>query len=170
MGSILSGEAPKKKQGRYRAHTPKEYPGHYWVRWFPQCHGPVTAWYEICAYEAYDRTHVCLKHETGRRGGRYFLGQIGTSRLEFPSDEKLMEMPHPVEFLRERIIAESNRAKHFIDYVLKQNGVIIDDRWKWIWPRSSYFAMVDAPPFPIEGFRGGRYRGLKAPDEGVADD
>lgn len=163
MNDIARGESPKKK--RKRPRVPKEYPNHYWVRWLPQCQGTVTAWYEVQALEKPDGTHRTMHLEKGVQGTSHLLGQIGTSRLEFPTDKRLLKMPHPAEFLREKIITESNRAQNFIDYVLAQNGVLIDERWKWIWPKSCYFVMSDEPPFPAEGFRGGRYTGLKAPTQ-----
>lgn len=160
MNDIVSVSAPKKRQKKF-GRTPKTQPNDYWVRWLPQTEGSVTAWYEVFALEKYDRTHRMLHSANGKRGARYTLGRIGSSRLEFPTDKAMKTLSNPVIYLRERIVAESDRAKNFIDHVLAQNGVIIDEHWKWIWPNSCYFVMTNEPPFPEEGFRGGRYTGLR---------
>ncbi|MCA9384452.1 MAG: hypothetical protein KC582_01915 [Candidatus Magasanikbacteria bacterium] len=166
MNEIVSVSAPKKHQKKF-GRTPKARPNDYWVRWLPQAEGSVTAWYEVFALEKPDRTHRMLHSAIGKRGAFYTLGRIGSSRLEYPSDKAMKTLPDPASYLRERIVVESDRAKNFIDYVLAQNDVTIDERWRWIWPNSCYFVMTDEPPFPKEGFRGGRYKGIMAPRFGL---
>ncbi len=133
MNDIVSVQAPKKRQKKY-GRTPKAQPNDYWVRWLPQTgrvrlrpgtrsllSKSLTVLIGCCTAQLVSAGHFTLWKNWEFGVSSFLLGQgYGDDSLD------------PVIYLRERIVAESDRAKSFIDYVLAQNGVIIDERWKWI--------------------------------------